>query len=170
VSSYYYFIWAFLHIFLSLTHFYNNTTRMWMNEGKKSLFGLNMRLCVYIMPFIQHNFFLYFLSTFLFSTYFTVQFSSSDRTHARARRDFATCEKSLLIFCFNFLKPFFRTSASLVNGNSFTATFGSCYFSTLFFLLHFTFYLKTFYDILLWATIMQKKDFVHWVIKWKLWK
>lgn len=90
------------HLSYSLRCFVPTTTlsqwMKWMKE--KNLFLVYICDCVYISClFIQHNFFLYFLSTFLFSTYFTVQFSSSDRAHARARRDFATCEKSL-DFCF----------------------------------------------------------------------
>lgn len=85
------------------------TTLSWMKwmKEKISFWSIFATVCISCL-FIQHNFFLYFLSTFLFSTYFTVQFSSSDRAHARARRDFATCEKSLLIFVlYIFLKSIF---------------------------------------------------------------
>ena len=112
----------FLHISLSLSTIHNKHS---MNE-KKISFGLYMRLCVYIMPaFIQHNFFiLYFLSTFLFSTYFTVQFSSSDRTHAREERFRDYWEISLnFLFRVWLLYHFFLLKVS--ERQQFHRTFGS---------------------------------------------
>ena len=113
----------FLSPHLSLSFHY---TQQAFNEWKKISFGLYMRLCVYIMPaFIQHNFFiLYFLSTFLFSTYFTVQFSSSDRTHAREERFRDYWEISLnFLFRVWLLYHFFLLKVS--ERQQFHRTFGS---------------------------------------------
>lgn len=69
--------------------FHSTTTPQAFNEWKKKSLLVYICDCVYIscLPLFNIIFFiLYFLSTFLFSTYFTVQFSSSDRTHAREER------------------------------------------------------------------------------------
>lgn len=95
--------------------FYFTTTPQAFNEWKKNLFwSIYATVCIY-RAFIQHNFFiLYFLSTFLFSTYFTVQFSLARQiVRIRARGEISRLLRNLFkTFCFAF-----------------------CYFTILFFLL-----------------------------------